>query len=137
MTRHIIGHNRAVFDSLHPATNKAIVGLALWFTLSAWILFSGFGSTSLMFTIVSLFFLITILISIALWLVWRRHHQVSSSAQNPVVSFTDWVSGTFDTWQGRPKGVEAAVQVLLPIAAVAFGLTAIGIVLRIVASGIR
>jgi Ca2+/Na+ antiporter len=90
-----------------------------------------------MFTIVSLFFLITILISIALWLVWRRHHQDSSSAQNPVVSFTDWVSGTFDTWQGRPKGVEAAVQVLLPIAAVAFGLTAIGIVLRIVASGIR
>lgn len=129
MTTHIIGHNRAVFDGLHPAIYKAMCGLALWFVVSAWALFSGYEYTSLIFAIVSVFFLITILVPTALWATWRRRHE--DAAKNPAVTFGDWRAATFDTWQGRLKGSEAAVQVLLPIAAVAFGLTAIGIVLLI------
>lgn len=43
MARHTIGHNRAVFDDLHPTIYKAMCGLALWFVASVWILFSGYG----------------------------------------------------------------------------------------------
>ena len=43
-------------------------------------------------------------------------------------------SGEFDTWQGRRKAAGAAVEILLPIAAVAFGITAFGIVLHFTAA---
>ena len=128
MTQHFVGHNRAVFDGLHPMLYKTIAGLALWFALSAWLLFSGTDYTSLTFAVVTLFFLIAILVPTAIWQTWRRHSADASPARNPTVRLSDWTAGTFETWQCRLSGSEAAVQVLLPIAAVALGLMAIGIV---------
>src|SRR5450631_230519 len=132
MMRYIIGHNQTVFDGLHPTLYKALFGLAIWFVLSAWTLFGGSGYLSLTFAIITLFFLIAILIPVALWHTWRRHPEVSG-LPDQAVAFRDWMTGTFEAWQRHVRGSEAAVQVLLPIAAVAFGLTAIGIVLRITA----
>jgi hypothetical protein len=43
-----------------------------------------------------------------------------------------WAAGELDTWQDRVKGTNAAVEMLLPVAAVAFGMTAFGIVFGIV-----
>jgi len=40
----------------------------------------------------------------------------------------DWLSHSFDTWTGRATGRDAAAQILLPIAAVAFGMTIFGLV---------
>ena len=40
------------------------------------------------------------------------------------VSFRDWRSGDFAVWGSRVHGTDAAIDMLLPLAAVAFGLTA-------------
>jgi hypothetical protein len=40
------------------------------------------------------------------------------------------MAGDFDTWQDRVRGRNAAVEVLLPMAAIAIGMTAFGIVLH-------
>lgn len=37
MSREAIGHNRAISGDLHPLVYKTIIGLALWFVLSAWV----------------------------------------------------------------------------------------------------
>jgi hypothetical protein len=46
-----------------------------------------------------------------------------------------WVVGEFDTWTGPVKGASATAEVLLPIAAVAVGMTVLGLVFHIIASG--
>jgi hypothetical protein len=40
----------------------------------------------------------------------------------------EWASGEFDTWQGQLKGANAAVEILLPVTAMAVGMIALGIV---------
>jgi hypothetical protein len=47
-------------------------------------------------------------------------------------SFHDWKDGEFAVWGARLHGAHAAIDVLLPLIAVSFGLTAIGIVFVIV-----
>ena len=44
----------------------------------------------------------------------------------------DWRDGDFVVWGAKLRGTDAAVDVLLPLVAVSFGLTAIGIVFVIV-----
>jgi hypothetical protein len=45
-----------------------------------------------------------------------------------VESFRDWASEDFATWTGGLNGREAAMQILLPIAAVSIGMTVFGLV---------
>jgi hypothetical protein len=47
-------------------------------------------------------------------------------------SFHDWRAGDFVVWGARLHGSHAAIDVLLPLIAVSFGLTAIGVVFVIV-----
>ena len=68
----------------------------------------------------------------ALWRQWRRTRRDRGSVHYE--SFRDWAAGGFDTWQDRVKGGNAAAEIVLPIAAAAVGMTAFGIVLRIVAA---
>ena len=42
--------------------------------------------------------------------------------------FRDWAGGEFSTWQDHVRGKNAAIEILLPLAAVAFGMPAIAIV---------
>jgi hypothetical protein len=44
----------------------------------------------------------------------------------------DWRAGDFEVWGAKLHGTHAAIDVLLPLMAVSFGLTAIGIVFVIV-----
>ena len=134
MSREVIGHNRAISGDLHPLVYKSVVGLALWFVLSAWVFFGGWDYMGLLLAVVTGFFLMAMAIPLLLWLTWRRHRD-ASTAQADSGSFRHWASGDFAVWQGRLAGSEAAVQVLLPIAAVSIGLTLIGIVLVVVAHG--
>ena len=53
------------------------------------------------------------------------------------ISLRDWTTGDFAVWGSRLYGTDAAIDMLLPLAAVAFGLTALGIVFLICASGAR
>jgi hypothetical protein len=46
----------------------------------------------------------------------------------------DWASGSFEIRQDRLKGANAIAEILLPIAAVALGMTVLGIVFHFTAA---
>ncbi|HLL29121.1 MAG TPA: hypothetical protein VKT73_15895 [Xanthobacteraceae bacterium] len=129
MTTDIIRHNRPVSDSLHPLVYKTMAGLALWFALSAWIFFGDTSYTGFTLVIVSFFLLMTVAIPFAIWMAWEGSPVSGEHKENQ--TFHDWAGGEFETWQSRLSGKEAVIQILLPLMAVAFGLTAFGIVLRL------
>jgi hypothetical protein len=121
------GVRRPVTSRLHPRVYAILVGLALWFVLSAWI-FAGSGVIDYLLFIISGFIMIAVALPGILSAVGRGE-RTTDNTYPP--SFRRWARSGFETWQGRLTGVEAAVQILLPIAAVAFGMTAIGIALLI------
>jgi hypothetical protein len=65
-------------------------------------------------------------------LIWRKYRMPGEQPRR--LAFRDWRSGDFAVWQARLRGLHAAIDILLPLAAVAFGLTAIGIVFAIVSA---
>jgi hypothetical protein len=137
MARDLVDHNRPVFDFLHPRIYAAAVGLVVWFALAAWILFDHrfgkSGEVSLSLTMVSVLLFVAVLLPWALSLVWRRHRKPYDGQTQDIV-FRDWRGGDVEVWGSRLRTMHAAIDVLLPLMAVAFGLTAIGIVFLICAS---
>jgi len=132
MTRELVAHNKPVFDQLHPAIYRVAVGLVAWFAVAAWVLFDRQRDIELPLAMVSVLLLVAVLLPWALSLVWKRHLMPRHPTK---ISFRDWRAGDFATWGSKLHGTHAAIDMLLPLAAVAFGLTAIGIVFLICASG--
>jgi hypothetical protein len=126
MTENLVRHNRPVSRHLHRLVAIAAVGCVLWFVLAAWAFFGGFGYAELSLAVVSGFFLMAVLLPFVLWLTWRRQNPEASRSGGE--SFRDWVSGDLETGQGRRKASDAMVEVLLPLAAAAIGVTAIGLI---------
>jgi hypothetical protein len=125
-----------------PASNqlpaviyKAAAGAVLLFVVLAWIFFGGWAHMGLLLTVVSGFFFMALAIPFALWLAWRRHEE-GGAAQGKPVSLREWASGEFDTWRGQLKGANAAVEILLPVAAMAVGMIALGIVFYVDSIGL-
>ena len=113
-------------DELHPLIYQSLIGLTIWLVLSVWGLFSRGAYEGLTLSVITLFFVILVGIPVLLWLTWRRN--INSKDQHiHTVPFGEWISRPFVTWTGSIVGREAAVQVLLPIAAVAFGMTIFGL----------
>src|SRR5258708_2771847 len=133
MTRELVPHNRPVFDQLHPIVYKAAVGLVAWFALSAWILFDHQNDIGLPLAMVSVLLLIAVLLPWSLSLVWQKH-QMARQRHPEKISFRDWKNDDFPVWGSKLRGMHAAIDMLLPLAAVAFGLTALGIVFLICAN---
>ena len=121
-----VPRDRAVYDGLHPVVWRAIVALALWLVVSAWVFFGGADYDGITLAVVTGLFVVAIGIPVLLWRTWQRRADHSEDAPTP--SFRDWRSGEFATWTGRHAASGAAIETLLPIAAVAFGMTAIGLV---------
>jgi hypothetical protein len=119
---------------LHPRVYAAVIGLVAWFVLGVWS-FAGVGVTDYLLFIVSGFIFIAVSLPLILSRVGRADNATNGDAansdENPA-SFRDWARWDFDTWQGRLTGTQAATQILLPIAAAAFGMTALGIAFHIV-----
>ena len=134
MTQDLIRHNRPESGELHPLVYACMVGLTLWLVLAAWAFFDDGAYTGLLLAVVSGFLFLFIALPAVLWRVWRKHTPESAGQHRP--SFRDWARGPCTTWQCRLSGAEATVQALLPIAALAVGMTAIGIVFALVAAGI-
>jgi hypothetical protein len=120
-----------VSDHLHPLVYIALVALAAWFVLSAWG-FATDGYADYLLAVVSGFIFIAVALPYALSRIWRKSQRRAANGQERTL-FGEWASGQFATWQDRTSGANAAIEVLLPIAAVAFGMTAFGIVLHIAA----
>jgi hypothetical protein len=115
----------------------ALVGLVLWLVLAVW----GFGydgQTDYLLAIVTGFLLIATAIPATLALMvysQGNSDDPKDSAAGDTVSFRQWAAEDFDTWQDRVKGRNAAVEVLLPMAAIAIGMTAFAVVLHFTAVG--
>src|SRR3954462_8210186 len=133
MTKELVAHNKPVFDHLHPRVYQAAIGLVVWYVLSAWLLFDRKDDIGLPLAMVSVLLLVAVLLPLALVLVWKRH-PLPDQQRPHQLSFHDWSVGDFAVWGARLHGSHAAIDVLLPLAAVAFGLTALGIVFLICAS---
>ncbi|KRR30066.1 hypothetical protein [Bradyrhizobium retamae] len=132
MTKEIVLHNRPVFEQIHPSIYGAAVGLVAWFAAAAWILFDRQDDIGLLLAIISVLLLVAVLLPWSLSLIWKRHAKPHQPHRDET-SFHDWRIGDFAVWDSKIHGTQAAIDMLLPLAAVAFGLTAIGIVFLIIA----
>jgi hypothetical protein len=133
MSNSAVRRNQRVLDHVHPFVYMALVGLALWFVLSVWG-FAGDGYADYLLAVVSGFILIVVALTSTLWWQWWKNRR-PDAAREEQESLRTWAAGELDTWQDRVKGTNAAIEMLLPIAAVAFGMTAFGIVLHFTAHG--
>jgi hypothetical protein len=122
---------RPVTSILHPRVWALLIGFATWFALAVWS-FAGGGLSNYLLVIVSGF----IFVVVALQLILSRVGRTGGAAKTRSrLSLRDWAVRDFETWQGRLSGAEAAVQILLPIAAAAVGMTAFGIAFHIAEHG--
>jgi hypothetical protein len=119
-------------DLMPNRRNLLLVGFALWFALAVWG-FAGGGLSNYLLVIVSGFIFIVVALQLILSRVGRTERAAQNEDNQP--SLRDWAAEDFDTWQGRLSGGQAALQILLPIAAAALGMTAFGIVFVLVERG--
>ena len=120
-------HNRPTNDELHPFVYRAIIGLTIWLVLSIWFFFSRGPYTGLDAGVITFFFFVLVGIPVLIWLSWRRNTTLDEQ-HGYVAPYREWTSHAFATWTGGISGREAAAQILLPIAAVAIGMTVFGLV---------
>jgi hypothetical protein len=128
-----------VSDQLHPSIHLAAAGLLIWFVVAAWLLFGGSGYIDLALTMISVLVFMAIAIPLALLRAGvkaLRSDDASNGAGRTSESLGAWLQGQFATWTDQEKGSAAAAEILLPLAAVAFGITALGIVLELTRTGV-
>jgi hypothetical protein len=71
---------------------------------------------------------------LAIWLSWRKFTSRERGRRdrgNEAESFRSWLTCEFETGSGRLLARDAVIQIMLPLAAVALGMTAFGIIWRI------
>lgn len=126
--------DRPASDELPAVVYKVAAGFVLTFVILAWIFFGAWPHMGLVLAIVSVFFFMAVAIPFALWLTAHRHRDPAATPPQPV-SWRDWAAREFAVSQEQVKGANAAVEALLPIAAAAVGMIAIGIAFYFVSAG--
>jgi hypothetical protein len=130
MNGHKYRPTRRVSDRLHPGLYLVLAGLALVFVLSSWG-FSGDSHTDYLLVVASGLIIFAIAIPAALWRIWRHHAHDDGGPQG---SLREWAeTSEFRIWQDRVKAKNAAIEILLPVAAVAFGMAIFAVVLHFTA----
>lgn len=119
-------------DGLHPAVYGALVALTAWFVVAVWLLFGSGGYPALDFAVITFFFVMLIGIPTVVFAVWRRHGEDAAAERQP---FRHWRTGAMRTLTGEQRATHALVEVLLPIAAVAVGITLFGLIFVLAARG--
>jgi len=121
-----------VTSRAHPGIYGILIGLTIWFIVSAWF-FTGAGITNYLLFIVSGFLCVAIVLPLILFRVARARPSLQGRSPQGLEQppLRDWLRWRYDTWTGRLSGSSAVVQILLPIAAAAIGMTAIGITYRL------
>jgi len=132
MTSHMTAHahsihHRRAHQGLHPTVYRSMIVLTIWFVLSIWMFFNSGAYVGLALAMITLFFLVIVAIPVLLWTTWL-HNAAPNETRSSEESFHDWALEDFATWTGRLDGREAAMQILLPIAAVSIGMFIFGLV---------
>ncbi len=116
---------------LHARVYTTLIALALWTALWVWS-FVGGGETDYLLFIVSGFIGVVIALQLILMRVRRADNVIGDGHSDRALSFYDWARGQFETERGRMRAGEAALLILLPIAAAAIGMMTFGIEFQIV-----
>jgi hypothetical protein len=127
MGKDVIVYRPPPSDQLHPLVYKVAIGLVLCFVVSAWVFFDRQADVGWLLAVASGLLLLAIVLPSILWRVWRKYDRPASS-EGETPPFRDWAAGEFNASDSSLKGSLAATDALLPIAAVGFGLMALGIV---------
>lgn len=122
--------NRHVSNGLHPNVFKAMVVLAAIYLVSAWIGFGHGGHVDYVLFVITGF--------VALWVAllgvaataWRNNSLWQPTHADDI---EEWEDEEFDIGQGHMTGRTALIEILLPLAAVAFGMLAFAILSIIMA----
>ena len=125
MGKDIVVRNPPRSDRLHPLVYKLAVGFVLCFVVSAWVFFDRKDDEGLMLGMVSYLLIAAMLLPAILWFAWRKQAPPATDGGPP---FRNWAAGEFETQESRLKGRDAAIDALLPLAAVGCGLLALGVV---------
>jgi hypothetical protein len=121
---------RRTSGRFHPYVYRILAGLAAWFVISAWC-FAGGGRTDLTLVAVTGLFAMMIGIPTLLALARRAHPPGPPvTPEETTGKFDQWADREVDLQTGPVKGKYAAIETALPIAAVAFGMTAFALVLH-------
>jgi hypothetical protein len=127
MSMHPLRHNAPIHDELHPIVYRTMVGLTVWLVASMLLLFNRGPYVGLNLLVICFFFLIFVGVPVLLAVTWRRNRGEDVRSADPQ-KFREWAACEFSTWTGGLSGREAALQILLPLAAVAIGMTIFGLV---------
>jgi hypothetical protein len=133
MTRSTPPPNRKPTERLHPALYKISVGIAAWTALAIWGFFGHSAYIGVVLVVVTLFILVAVSIPFILWRIGKKSHDPRlPDARDGEESLFDWARGELGVWQARMKGLDAMLGMLLPLAAVAIGMTVFVIVWHLV-----
>jgi Na+/glutamate symporter len=127
MAAHHAEHHRPAHDGLHPLVYWSIIALTVWLVLSVWGFFDRGPYVGLTLAMITLFFMIIVGIPVLIWKTWQ-HKALAEETREPAQSFDSWASQRLATWTGALTGRDAAMQILLPIAAVSIGMFIFGLV---------
>jgi len=108
---------------------KVMLGLAGLFVLAAWG-FAGGGFTGIVLAVVSYVILVYAGLVLLLWLTGRRHPRTDLGGEHRPDLFGRWTRREVEISTGPVRGSLAAIETLLPIAAVAVGMVALAVVLH-------
>ena len=120
------GANRPLRDHVHPAIRRIALGLIVWTVGAVWVLFSHSYYGPLLYGVVTLLVGVFVLLPMILL-------RMGPQDKGPPSSFQSWLDGRFDTASGPVEGRDAAIMILLIPMAVAFGMTALGLIEFLVA----
>ncbi len=112
-----------VTNRAHPRVYTILIALTLWFILAVWAFSGEGGLVNYLLFVVSAFLCVALGLTLILFRVGRARR----TAQADQPPLRDWVRWDYETQTGRLAGSSAAAQILLPVAAAAVGMTAIGI----------
>jgi hypothetical protein len=117
----------AIHSGFHPLIYKAAIALVALFVIAAWVAFDRQSDIELPLAMLSVLLFVAVFLPYLLWRVWR-----TGQARPPTLKgnrgFWKWAEGSMEVGQGKLKSKDAAIDMLLPLASVAFGLVALGIV---------
>lgn len=109
---------------IHSRVYEAIVGLSALYLIAAWFAFSGPGRTEYLLVVVTGFVAFCIGLVEASRRVGEDRPETRTRRRD---DFRRWMRSRVDVADKPIRGYDAAIEILLPLAAVAFGMLAFGI----------
>lgn len=117
--------NRPVFNGLHSRVYSIMIALAVWFAIWAWIGFGAHGYDDYVLAVVTGFIFLAVVLQLIASHEW---HRFRTWLPNRTDDFSEWLSGEFQVNQSHMPARTAMIELLLPLMAAAFSMSAFAIV---------